>query len=71
MDKESESILALRPVTFRYRQALDPGNKVPQFGLIAEEVAKVNSDLVTRDDKGEIYSARYEAVNARCYLTNS
>ena len=63
MDKVSESILALRPVTFRYREALDP-NKVPQFGLIAEEVAKVNADLVTRDDKGEIYSVRYEAVNA-------
>ena len=63
MDKKSEAILALRPVTFRYKQELDP-NKTAQFGLIAEEVAKVNPDLVARDDKGDIYSVRYEAVNA-------
>ena len=63
MDKKSEAILALHPVTFRYKQELDP-NGTAQFGLIAEEVAKVNPDLVTRDDKGEIYSVRYEAVNA-------
>ena len=63
MDKKSEAILALHPVTFRYKQELDP-NKTAQFGLIAEEVAKVNPDLVARDDNGEIYSVRYEAVNA-------
>jgi hypothetical protein len=63
MEKESESILALRPVTFRYKEELDPKGTA-QFGLIAEEVARVNPDLVARDDKGEIYSVRFEAVNA-------
>ena len=57
----SEAILALKPVTFQYKS--DHKN-VPQFGLIAEEVAEVNPDLIVRDDKGEIYSVRYEAVNA-------
>ena len=61
MDKVSEGILALKPVTFRYKS----DNKgVPQFGLIAEDVAEVNPDLVMRDDKHEIYTVRYEAVNA-------
>jgi hypothetical protein len=63
MDKTSEAILALKPVTFRYKQEIDSKGKA-QFGLIAEEVAKVNPDLVIRDRKGEIYSVRYEAVNA-------
>jgi Chaperone of endosialidase len=63
MDKASEGILALRPVTFRYKQELDPQG-IPQFGLIAEEVAKVNPDLVARDAQGEVYTVRYEAVNA-------
>jgi uncharacterized coiled-coil protein SlyX len=63
MDKTSEAILALKPVTFRYKQEID-SKGTPQFGLIAEEVAKVNPDLVVRDRKGEIYSVRYEAVNA-------
>jgi trimeric autotransporter adhesin len=63
MDKASEAILALKPVTFRYKKELDPkGN--PQFGLVAEQVAKVSPDLVDRDGKGEIYTVRYEAVNA-------
>jgi hypothetical protein len=61
MDKTSEAILALRPVSFQYKS---DGKGTPQFGLIAEEVAKVNPDLVVRDRKGEIYSVRYEAVNA-------
>jgi Chaperone of endosialidase len=61
MDSASESILALKPVTFRYK--LDNTN-TPQFGLIAEEVAKVNSNLVLRDKNGEIYTVRYDAVNA-------
>ena len=61
MDKASESILTLKPVTFRYKS---DSKGAPQFGLIAEEVAKVNPDLVVRDRKGEIYSVRYEAVNA-------
>lgn len=63
MDKVSEAIFALKPVSFRYKQAIDPKG-IPQFGLVAEEVAKVNPDLVVRDRKGEIYSVRYEAVNA-------
>ena len=63
MDKASEAILALRPVTFRYKHELDPQG-IPQFGLVAEEVEKVNSDLVARDDEGKPYSVRYEAVNA-------
>lgn len=63
MDKASEAILALKPVTFRYKKEQDPkGN--PQFGLVAEQVAKVSPDLVDRDGKGEIYTVRYEAVNA-------
>jgi len=63
MDNTSEAILALKPVTFRYKQELDPKG-IPQFGLVAEDVEKVNPDLVVRDAKGEIYSVRYEAVNA-------
>jgi hypothetical protein len=63
MDNASQAILALKPVTFRYKQEIDPARS-PQFGLVAEEVAKVNPDLVTRDAKGELYTVRYEAVNA-------
>ena len=63
MDKASEAILALKPVTFRYKQELDP-NGIPQFGLIAEEVEKINPDLVVRGEDGKIMTARYEAVNA-------
>jgi hypothetical protein len=61
MDKFSEAILAFKPVSFQYKS---DSKGTPQFGLIAEEVAKVNPDLVIRDRKGEIYSVRYEAVNA-------
>jgi hypothetical protein len=61
MDKASEAILALKPVSFQYKS---DSNGTPQFGLIAEEVAKVNPDLVVRNRDGEIYSVRYEAVNA-------
>jgi hypothetical protein len=63
MDKASEAILALKPVTFRYKEELDPDG-MPQFGLIAEEVGKVNPDLVVRDDDGKVTTVRYEAVNA-------
>jgi len=63
MDKASEVILALKPVTFRYKHHLDPAG-IPQFGLVAEEVEKVNPDLVARDAEGRIYTVRYEAVNA-------
>jgi hypothetical protein len=61
MEKTSESVLALKPVTFHYKS---DKTGTPQFGLIAEEVAAVNPDLVVRDDKGEIYTVRYDAVNA-------
>src|SRR5437762_351828 len=63
MDKASEAILALKPVTFRYKHELDPKG-IPQFGLVAEDVEKVNPDLVARDDQGKPYTVRYEAVNA-------
>jgi Chaperone of endosialidase len=63
MDKASEAILVLKPVTFRYKHDLDPEG-IPQFGLVAEDVEKVNPDLVARDDQGKPYSVRYEAVNA-------
>ena len=63
MDTASESILGLKPVTFHYKKELDPEG-IPQFGLVAEQVEKVNPDLVSRDDEGKIYTVRYEAVNA-------
>jgi Chaperone of endosialidase len=63
MDNASEAILTLKPVTFRYKKELDPKG-IPQFGLVAEEVEKVNPDLVARDDQGKPYTVRYEAVNA-------
>jgi hypothetical protein len=63
MDKASEAILALKPVTFHYKGELDPDG-IPQFGLVAEEVEKVNPDLVARDAEGKVYTVRYEAVNA-------
>ena len=61
MDKASEAILALKPVTFQYKS---DATNTPQFGLIAEEVAEVNPNLVVRDEKDEIYTVRYDAVNA-------
>ena len=63
MDKASEAILALKPVTFRYKKKFDPEG-IPQFGLVAEEVEKVNPDLVARDAQGKLYTVRYDAVNA-------
>jgi uncharacterized coiled-coil protein SlyX len=62
MDKASEAVLALNPVTFRYKKGIDPQG-FPQFGLVAEEVEKVNPDLVVRDANGAVYTVRYEAVN--------
>jgi len=62
MDKASEAILELKPVKFHYKS--DPAGAGPQFGLIAEDVAAVNPDLVVRDKNGEIYTVRYDAVNA-------
>ena len=63
MDKTSEAILALKPVTFHYKKDLDPDG-IPQFGLVAEELARVNPDLVVRDAEGKPYTVRYDAVNA-------
>ena len=63
MGKASEAILGLRPVTFRYKEELDPDG-MPQFGLIAEQVEKVNPDLVIRDEDRKVSTVRYEAVNA-------
>jgi hypothetical protein len=63
MERASESIFALKPVTFRYKKAIDP-QRVPQFGLVAEDVEKVNPDLVLRDKGGKPYSVRYDQVNA-------
>jgi hypothetical protein len=63
MDKASETILALRPVSFRYKKEIDP-KAIPQFGLVAEEVEKVNPDLVVRDKEGKPYTVRYDQVNA-------
>jgi len=63
MDKASEAILALKPVTFRYKKDLDPDG-IRQFGLLAEDVEKVNRDLVARDEQGKPYTVRYDAVNA-------
>jgi Chaperone of endosialidase len=61
MDEASEAILALKPVTFHYKS---DKKSTPQFGLVAEEVAEVNPDLVVRDQNGEVYTVRYDAVNA-------
>ena len=63
MDKASEAILMLKPVTFRYKKEID-GKGIPQFGLVAEQVEKVNPALVTRDVEGKLYTVRYDAINA-------
>jgi hypothetical protein len=63
MKDASEAILSLQPVTFRYKKELDSLG-TPQFGLVAEQVAKVDPGLVARDDSGQPYTVRYEAVNA-------
>ena len=59
----SDALFALRPVTFRYKQEIDPEG-IQQFGLVAEEVEKVNPTLVDRGADGKLYTVRYEAVNA-------
>jgi hypothetical protein len=63
MGTASEAVLALRPVSFRYKKEIDPQG-IPEFGLIAEEVEKVNPALVIRDGEGRPYTVRYEQVNA-------
>ena len=63
MDNASEALFALKPVSFRYKKDIDPAG-TPQLGLVAEEVEKVDPDLVVRDEKGNPYSVRYDQVNA-------
>jgi len=63
MEQASETILSLKPVTFRYKKEIDPAG-TSQFGLVAEDVEKVNPDLIVRDKEGKPYSVRYEQVNA-------
>jgi hypothetical protein len=63
MDKASEALFALKPVTFRYKKELDPAG-TRQFGLVAEDVEKVNPELVVRDEEGKVNSVRFEQVNA-------
>jgi len=63
MEQASEALFALNPVTFRYKNAIDPQG-IPQFGLVAEDVEAVNPDLVVRDKEGKVNTVRYEAVNA-------
>ena len=63
MDKSSEAVLALKPVTFRYKKEVD-SDGIPQFGLVAEDVEKVNPNLVARDKEGKPYTVRYDQVNA-------
>ena len=63
MNKASEALYALSPITFCYKKEIDP-SCIKQFGLVAEDVEKVNPDLVVRDKEGKPYSVRYDAVNA-------
>jgi hypothetical protein len=63
MDKASEAVLGLQPVTFHYKKELDP-KAIPQFGLVAEQVEKIDPDLVAHDEQGKPYTVRYDAVNA-------
>src|SRR5438477_13191528 len=63
MDHGSEALLALRPVTFRYKKEIDPEGR-GQFGLVAEDVEKVNPDFVVHDKQGRPYSVRYDQINA-------
>ena len=63
MERVSEMLFGLKPVTFRYKKAIDPQG-IAQFGLAAEDVEKVNPDLVVRDKEGKPYTVRYDAVNA-------
>jgi uncharacterized coiled-coil protein SlyX len=63
MDKASEVLFALKPVSFRYKKEFDAG-RAPMFGLIAEEVEQVDPNLVSRNKKGEVETVRYEQINA-------
>ena len=63
MEKASETLFVLKPVTFRYKKDIDPGQSL-SFGLIAEEVAQTSPELVTADGEGKPQTVRYEAINA-------
>ena len=63
MERASEALYALKPVTFRYKKGIDPQG-IPQFGLVAEDVEAVNPDLVVRDGEGKVNTVRYDQVNA-------
>jgi Chaperone of endosialidase len=63
MDNASEALFALKPVTFRYKAEIDPAG-ISEFGLVAEDVARVNHDLVVCDKEGKPYTVRYDAVSA-------
>ena len=63
MGTASEALFALQPVTFRYKKEVD-SDGIPQFGLVAEDVGKVNPALIVRDKEGKPYSVRYDQVNA-------
>ena len=63
MNDASTALYALKPVTFKYKPSLDPQG-IPQFGLVAEQVEKVDPQLVARDDQGRPYTVRYQAVDA-------
>ena len=63
MDRTSEALFELKPVAFHYKKEIDPAGR-PQLGLVAEDVEKVNPDLVVRDNEGKPYSVRYDQVNA-------
>ena len=63
MESSSEALFALKPVRFRYKKEIDP-HRIPQFGLVAEDVEEVNPDLVVRDAEGKVNTVRYEQINA-------
>ncbi len=63
MNRASEALFALKPVTFRYKKEIDPA-RISQLGLVAEDVEKVNPALVVRDKEGKPFSVRYDQVNA-------
>jgi len=63
MEQASEAVFALKPVSFHYKEDIDPRG-TPQLGLVAEDVEKVNPDLIVRDKEGKPYSVRYDQVNA-------
>jgi hypothetical protein len=63
MDQLSEALFALKPVSFSYKKDIDPAG-TSQLGLVAEDVERVNPDLIVRDKEGKPYSVRYDQVNA-------